>query len=228
MKKPERSRRARGSEPARAPVTTKITPRLRNRLEASAAKGTRTLGSEIEHRLDLSFRLDLTGKEGIGAIFDNQSATDFMSSIGSVFGDLLKACADRGLSEMETRKALRAALSVLVSHHLWMGEVFPEACGDASAGSGKLRDLPPGQFGRRFAAEHMVWDAAWSDRAAVDDALDGRVSNRWTGDGSVIELGEPPQPKPPQRDLSDLTLEEIEADPRFEKPENLHLYKSIG
>ncbi|GJE14782.1 hypothetical protein [Methylobacterium longum] len=227
MKKPERSRRARGSEPARAPVTTKITPRLRSRLEASAEKGTRTLGSEIEHRLELSFRLNLTGQEGIGAVFDNQSATDFLSSVGSVFGDLLRMCSDRGLSEMETRKSLRAALSVLVSRHLWMGETFPDADNNASSADGKLRDLPPGQLGRRLAVEHMIWDAAWSDRAAVDDALDGRVANRWTGDGSVIELGKPPKSDPARRAPKDLSLDEIEADPRFEKQKNLHLYKRI-
>jgi hypothetical protein len=62
----------------------------------------------------------------------------------------------------------------------------------------------------------------------VEDTLEGRIANRWTGDGSVIELGEPPKPKPAARDLRDLSLEEIEADPRFEDPKNLDLYKRIG
>jgi hypothetical protein len=167
----------------------------------------------------------LTGKEGIGSVFENQPATDFLSSVGSVFGDLIKLCADRGFSEIEARKTLRAALSVVVSHHLWMGEVFPEAKARSRPDSEKLRELPPALLGLSYATEHMLWDAAWSDRAAVDDAMDGRVANRWTGDGSVIELGEAPKPKRASSKLRDRSLEEIEADPRFEKPENLHLYK---
>lgn len=217
------------SEPAETPrkgVNTRITDDLRLRLERSAAHSNRTVGSDIEHRLEASFKLDFVNEGGLGALLQNEAALDFISNVGAVMDRVLDVSRDRKFSEIETRKALRSAMAVLVSNHLWMGE----DTSSASVGQGdriKSKDLPPGLLGRRLATEHMVWDATWHDRAVVDDTLDGRVSNHWTGDGSVIELGAPPKPKEAARDLSDLTLKEIEADPRFEKAENMHLYKRI-
>lgn len=217
------------SEPAETPrkgVNTRITDDLRLRLERSAAHSNRTVGSDIEHRLEASFKLDFVNEGGLGALLQNEAALDFISNVGAVMDRVLEVSQDRGFTEIETRKALRSAMAVLVSNHLWMGEAAPAASVD-HGDKVKPKDLPPGLLGRRLATEHMVWDAAWHDRAVVDDTLDGRVSNRWSGDGTVIEIGEPPRPQPAQRDLKDITLEEIEADPRFEKAENLHLYKRL-
>lgn len=217
------------SEPAETPrkgVNTRITDDLRLRLERSAAHSNRTVGSDIEHRLEASFKLDFVNERGLGALLQNDAALDFISNVGAVLDQVLAVSRQRNFSEIETRKALRAAMAVLISNHLWMGE-DPPAVPIVQGDRVKAKELPPGRLGRRLAEDHMAWDFAWHDRAVVDDTLDRRVSNRWTGDGSVIELGEPPKPKQPPRDLSDLSLEEIETDPRFEKPENLHRYKSI-
>lgn len=216
---------AKKSEPADTPrkvMSMRLADDLRSKVEWSASHSNRTVGSDIEHRLNASFKLDFVNSTGLSSLLENDSATDFISSVGAVIDGVLKKCRERKFSEIETRKALRGALSVVISRHLWMGEDFPDA--PAPEGS-KVKDLPPGRLGQRWAAEHLIWDAAWNDRLVVDDALEGRIANRWTGDGSTIELGEPPKPKQPRRDLSDLTLEEIEADPRFERPENLHRYK---
>ncbi|MCJ2020506.1 hypothetical protein MKK84_24265 [Methylobacterium sp. E-065] len=218
------------SEPVETPrkgVNTRITDDLRLRLERSAAHSNRTVGSDIEHRLEASFKLDFVNERGLGALLQNDAALDFLSNVGAVLDQVLGVSRDRNFSEIETRKAMRAAMAVLVSNHLWMGEETPSDPIDQGDRI-KPSELPPGRLGRRLAVDHMIWDATWHDRAVVDDTLDGRVSNRWTGDGSAIELGEPPKPKQPPRNLIDLSLEEIEADPRFEKPENLHRYKSIG
>lgn len=51
----KRSTRTPSGEPKRQPVSTKITPDLRARLEAAAAAEGRTLGAEIERRLMASF-----------------------------------------------------------------------------------------------------------------------------------------------------------------------------
>jgi hypothetical protein len=217
------------SEPAETPrkgVNTRITDDLRLRLEKSAAHSNRTVGSDIEHRLEASFKLDFVNEGGLGALLQNKAALDFISHVGAVMDRVLEVSRDRKFSEIETRKALRSAMAVLVSKHLWMGEDVPAASVD-HGNKIKSKDLPPGLLGRRLAAEHMVWDAAWHDRVVVDDTLDGRVANRWSGDGSMIEIGEPPRSQPAQRDLKDITLEEIEADTRFEKAENLHLYKRL-
>ncbi|GJE14439.1 hypothetical protein FOHLNKBM_5514 [Methylobacterium longum] len=215
------------SEPAETPrkgMSMRLADDLRTKLEWSAAHSNRTVGSDIEHRLNASFKLDFVNSTGLSALLGNAAATDFISSLGAVIDGLLKTCRDRKFSEVETRKALRAALSVLISQHLWTGEDIPAVPG---ADGAKVKDLPPVRLGQRWATEHMVWDAAWNDRAVVDDTGEGRISNRWSGDGSMIELGKPPKPEQSPRNLSDLSLDEIEADPRFEKAENLHLYKRI-
>lgn len=51
----KRSPRARDGEPKRVPVSTKLLPALRDMLEEAAAAEGRTLGNEIERRLERSF-----------------------------------------------------------------------------------------------------------------------------------------------------------------------------
>ncbi|TXN14696.1 hypothetical protein FV219_03250 [Methylobacterium sp. WL122] len=219
------------SEPAESPrkgVNTRITDELRAKIEKSAAHTNRTVGSDIEHRLEASFKLDFVNSDGLGALLHNEAALQFVSNAGAVIDQTISVARERKFSEIETRKALRSALAVVISRHMWVGEEFPDAVGRPRDGMVKPKDLPPVRLGMHLAAEHMLWDSAWNDRAAVDDALDGRVANRWTGDGSMIELGEPPKPKPMRRDLKDISLEEVEADPRFDDPKNLDLYKRIG
>lgn len=213
------------SDPAETPrrvMSMRLADDLRSKVEWSAAHSNRTVGSDIEHRLDASFKLDFVNSTGISALLETNAATDFISTIGAVLDGVLKKCRERNFTEIETRKAIRSAISVVISRHLWLGEDFNESAVHTGV---KVKDLPPGLLGQRWAAEHLLWDAAWNDRPTVDDTLEGRIANHWTGDGSVIELGEPSKPKPPQDNLRDITLEEIEADPRFEKPENLHLYR---
>lgn len=213
------------SEPADTPrkgMSMRLAEDLRSKLEWSAAHSNRTVGSDIEHRLNASFKLDFVNSTGLSALLGNNAATDFISCIGAIIDGLLKKCREREFSEIDTRKALRAAFSVLISRHLWTGEETPAV---EKLDGVRLKDLPPVQLGYWWAIEHMLWDAAWNDRPVADDSLEGRVSNHWTGDGSKTELGKPSKPKPPRRDLRDLKLADIEADPRYERAENLHLYK---
>jgi hypothetical protein len=53
----KRSPRTTGGKPRRVPVSTKITPDLRDRLDTAAQNAGRTLGNEIERRLEQSCRL---------------------------------------------------------------------------------------------------------------------------------------------------------------------------
>ena len=218
------SKNADAGEVPRKGMSMRLADNIRALVERSAEHHNRTIGSDIEHRLNASFKLEFVNSSGLSSLLSNKSATDFISSLGSVLDGVTSICREREFSEIETRKALRAAIAVLISRHLWVGEDMPSTEGSADT---KVRDLPPIRLGHRWATDHLDWDAAWSDRAVVEDTMDGRVANRWTGDGSVIELGEPPKPKSAPRDLTDVSLEEVEADLASDDPKNLHLYKRL-
>ncbi len=71
----------------RASFTTRMTPRLKETLEGSAKANGRSLSEEIEHRLQLSIKVDLRDLQNI--------EKKFQETINSVVLDLLEGFNDR-------------------------------------------------------------------------------------------------------------------------------------
>lgn len=173
------------AETPRKGVNTRITDDLRTRLEASAQENNRTLGSEIEHRLELSFKFEFGSTQGVSALSHSRAGTLFLQSIGSIFGLVLLEAKQRGFSELETRDALKGALEVIASRHLWTGQKPPDDA--ASYLFQEMNKLQPTDFGQQLASAHLQLDSYMTEQKVIKDFYSNKIIDHWSGNGTVAE-----------------------------------------
>lgn len=164
---------------------------IKQALEAIAAQNGRSLAQEVERRLEKSLENSgsAVAKDLLYGIFSeeqrlylsrNLDAARFVEYITEAHMRITRLAREGGLSEIDTRAALREASSFLAAWFMWDGEVVSRA--EIPKG-GRLIDQPPAIIGRKVAEDFMLYLNAMHDGGALQDALDERIRNVYSGDG---------------------------------------------
>ncbi len=222
------------SEPADTPrkgVNTRITDELRRRLDAAAEASGRSVGAEIEHRLEASFDADaFFSRGGFSYVRSNKAPAALFGALAEAFQEISAVARERGFSEIETREALATAMDVVKHYHLWTGDPdLPELDGPEPARGLKKRELPPKPLGHEVAHDVILWNLSWNEEPVPEDTQDGRIANHWSSDGSLIEAG------PTKDEVSAESAAAMKEAQRaldageieFETPENLSKYTPV-
>lgn len=101
----KRSPRTAAGKPRRVPVSTKITPELRDRIDAAATAAGRTLGNEIERRLERSTRF----KEELLDILEDERTLVAAAAIAISWSSIETITGRKWYSSVDTLLAAQAS-----------------------------------------------------------------------------------------------------------------------
>lgn len=108
-------------EGRRVPVMTRTTPEMRERLESAASASGRSLGQEVEYRLELSF----LEKDLVERVIGAEHTAAFVRDVVTA-ASLIETYAERRWNEDRyTRTQVAAAIARLMASHLF--DDHPEA-----------------------------------------------------------------------------------------------------
>ncbi|MBA9069875.1 hypothetical protein FHR71_003636 [Methylobacterium sp. RAS18] len=163
----KRSPRTAGGSARRVPVSTKILPDLRDRLEAAATAGGRTLGNEIERRLERSFLF----KEELLALFEDEKTFSAACAVAMTWISLENVIGRPWYSDKDTLEVAKVSAASIIGALKTTSPAPPPAEGsdlddDARAAARiHLGVLLSGKV-QRMARKQPV-DSGWDDALAA-------------------------------------------------------------
>jgi hypothetical protein len=185
MSKTPQKRAKRLGPGQRKPLLSRTTLEMRDMLEAAAAQSGRSLGQEVEHRLERSFSHDRLWSLVFG---EDKETAELLIAIGKVQDRARRYAFKRGFDEAQTRRAIKEAIKTILDIHLWSGGDIAPLPQTLFVEHGRIVPPPPmspEQSGRFAATEELIW----SQDERIDE-LDGSLVERWSKPGSL-----PPKPQ---------------------------------
>jgi hypothetical protein len=182
----------RASSPERVSVASRLSRPVYEAVSASAQLSGKSLSEEIEQRLENSVKsIDL-----VSQLFGTSPvAIELLKSLSQTFHKIRNIAINKGLSEAETRLALRSAFDRIGDVYFWREgqEPYTGPTGSMDKPPVHTADKPPGDMGWEIAE----WSMFWNDDLMREEFEAGRLSNVWSGDGRESVIAVEREPRPP-------------------------------
>jgi len=196
--------RPKKSEGFRHAQTFRVDENDRNELVAAATAKQYSVSDEIEYRL--------TRYKDFARIFDgffnDKASREFFNTLAAVIGRLRRRARENGMSEVETRAALKTAIDHIAEIFFWQGGEVSSAP-EGYHREGALQNNPsPEIIGYSAASDHMHFESVYDRCDIMDDFCTNRIRNLWSGDGSISEEADQGfEESPPTRSLDEIMEE---------------------
>lgn len=162
----------------RVALLARTTRELRQRIEKATAESGRSLGQEVEYRLERSFN----PTDFATQLFGSPAAIHLLVCMGSAIRAAQAYAVNRGFSETQTRDMIRTAINTIADVNLHTG-------GEINQPQVSFLENAP-QMSPTDAGEKLAWDMALTYEQPLLDEFNVPLVERWSRLG-----GPPPTPK---------------------------------
>jgi hypothetical protein len=169
----------RTTSPDRIGFTSRLPRATYDAIAVFAKRSGRSLSEEIEQRL-----LDsVTASSIVAELFGSAPDTvELLKLLTQSIEKIRRTAKNKGYDELQTRRALHAAFTLLADVYFWHGQEIrtPEGViGSMDKPPVATADAPPEAMGYQVADFNLFWN----DARALEEFAEGSVSDFWSGDG---------------------------------------------